>query len=149
MQAMLSRGHTVDKLSEEELQSIVESIDKVRAQRNDQAGPAAQQLQPQQKNDDKARSKGAAAQQLQPQQNDDKARSEGAAQQLQPQHKNDDKARSEGAANVDKAAANANKDAAEEKSGKETKLERKKRLHARNMRYYRSFASLILSASMY
>ena len=104
--AILQRGHTVDRLTEAELQEVAENITALQKQRASTA-PAA---------------------------------SNGAASS------------GEGAKNPEPKTTNAAPDdeakpADEQK--KESKAERKKRLHARNMRYYRSFLSSSLSTYSY
>ena len=98
--AILQRGHTVDRLTEAELQEVAENISALQKQRAATA-PAAS--------------------------------SKEGEYAKKPE------------ASQDTNAAPAEKDAEE----KESKAARKKRLHARNMRYYRSFLSSSLATFMH
>ena len=116
VEGLLQRGHTVDRLSEAELQEVVAQIDSIRESMK--RGSEAEQ--PASKRADNAETK------------DEKKNPEGKeAKESEPQQEQEAAAKQEDA----KPAAADNK--------KETKEERRKRLHARNMRYYRSFASYL------
>ena len=96
--AILQRGHTVDRLSEAELQEVVQSIDALQKSRSAAGAP-------------EACGKGMEE-----------------AEVEAPNASEDPKKAGEAPAEAGEAS-------------KETKAQRKKRLHARNMRYYRSFLS--------
>ena len=117
---VLQRGHTVDKLSEVDLQSIVESIDKVRAERA--VASASQQL-PQQ----------LPKQLAEPEAEGPKAE--------------DKEGKKEEKKEEEKEEKNEKNEEKKEEASKETETKdaRRKRLHSRNMRYYRSFLSFSLS----
>ena len=119
VQMVLQRGHTVDKLSEADLQAIVESIDKVRAERAASGASMPSQQQP-------------PKQPAQPEAEGSKA------EDKELEMKNEEK-KKEG------QKEEASKEEEKKEKTEETKEERRKRLHSRNMRYYRSFLSFNLS----
>ena len=116
--SLLQRGHTVDQLQDWELQQIVADIDRLQNEKKNKTS------------DDKANSKAA----------------EGEREQAQPtkKQKQDGDAKDDdtkGTA-IEKEEANEEDPATKAQQAKEqAKEERRKRLHARNMRFYRSLSS--------
>ena len=104
---ILKRGHTVDRLSEAELQEVAKSIEQLQKQRGQGSKEAPRA------------NSGAAASSKGP--NPEAAEAEKPQHEMKPDENNGEVMKTE--------------------EKKETKAERKKRLHARNMRYYRSFLS--------
>ena len=98
--SILQRGHTVDRLTEAELQEVAKGIEMLQQQRAQKPAPAT--------------------------------KAAGAA----------DPSGGSGGSKEPQVAATEEAKLVEDNGGKkESKAERKKRLHARNMRYYRSFLS--------
>ena len=105
--AILKRGHTVDRLSEAELQEVVQSIEALQKTRSAARAPEACGKGPEEAKAGQA-----------PKPSEDPKAGEAPAPAEAP-----------------KAGEGSN----------ETKAQRKKRLHARNMRYYRSFLSSLFN----
>ena len=141
LNSFLVRGSTLDRLSSADLQTVVEEIEKVRSQREAEEKnekPASG------KKPEAAEAKKAAAAGKKP----DEAPKATTAAATEA-----GKTPAEAPAATAAAAAAASKDEkaeVQDEEGKgskpaETKEERRKRLHARNMRFYRSFASTLFA----
>ena len=122
LQNILQRGHTVDQLEDWQLQEVAASIDHFQKEKKNKEG--------EKKNTVEAAAKAAT--------DEPAAASSKQAEQETP---------------TQQAAQSSEKDTAlegetEEQKAKQEKLERKKRLHARNMRYYRSLASHLAKYDM-
>ena len=114
LQSLLQRGHTVDHLSEEELQKVVADIDKLRSK-------------PKGMTQDLAANSG---------NNDDSIKGDASKAAAASEHPHKPSSTTEASKDETKEDS---KTSATKKV--ETKDERRKRLHARNMRFYRSFTS--------
>ena len=146
LQSILQRGRTVDQMQDWELQEIVRDIDRMQQAKKAKTGGENCDLQQhitQTKMQDEAQDNTKDNVQDKAQNNTKDNVEDKAQNNTKDSLDGNKEAKSEGASNSKEHEQGSGEAATEQQGGekKESKAERKKRLHARNMRFYRSLSS--------